>query len=79
MIKNIKQWNSGRAFTMVEQYYLKALLNRLQDLKNNPELKSDYFKPVNNNHKLYVLGCVPVNMQTQPYQPIVVKRTIRSK
>ena len=74
MNKNIKQWNSGRAFTMVEQYYLKALLNRLQDLKNNSQLESDYYKPANNNHKLYELGC-SVNMKNQPYQPTVVRRS----
>ena len=74
MIKNIT-----RVELLYQQSKLRAKLNRQQDLKNNPELKSDYFKPANNNHKLYELGCVPVNMQTQPYQPIVVKHTIRSK
>jgi hypothetical protein len=74
MIKNIKQWNSGKAFTMVEQYYLKALLNREQDKKNNPLVENDYYSPANNNHKLYELGC-SVNMINQPYQPTVVKRS----
>ena len=28
---------------MVEQYYLKALLNREQDLKNNPNLETNKY------------------------------------
>ena len=72
MIK--KQWKTGRAFTMVEQYYLKALLNRKQDLKNNSLLDNDYYSPANNNYKLYELGC-SLNMRTQPYQPTVVRRS----
>ena len=43
MHKKIKQWKTGRAFTMVEQYYLKALLNRKQDLKNNPNLETNKY------------------------------------
>ena len=43
MIKNIKKWKSGKAFTMVEQYYLKALLNREQDLKNNSNLETNKY------------------------------------
>jgi len=70
MIKNIT-----RVELLYQQSLLRAKLNREQDLKNNPELKSDYFKPANNNWKLYELGCVPVNMNTQPYQPRVVRRS----
>ena len=69
-----KQWNKNKALTMVEQYQVRALLNRLQDLKNNSQLESDYYKPANNNHKLYELGC-SVNMVNQPYQPTVVRRS----
>ena len=43
MYKKIKQWKTGRAFTMVEQYYLKALLNREQDLKNNSNLETNKY------------------------------------
>ena len=64
-----------RVELLYQQSLLRAKLNREQDLKNNPELKSDYFKPANNNWKLYELGCVPVNMNNQPYQPRVVKRS----
>ena len=64
-----------RVELLYQQSLLRAKLNREQDLKNNPKLKSDYFKPAHNNWKLYELGCVPVNMNTQPYQPRVVKRS----
>jgi len=70
MIKNIT-----RVELLYQQSLLRAKLNREQDLKNNPELKSDFFKPATNNWKLYELGCVPVNMNTQPYQPRVVRRS----
>ncbi len=70
MIKNIT-----RVELLYQQSLLRAKLNREQDLKNNPELKSDYFKPANNNWKLHELGCVPVNMNNQPYQPRVVRRS----
>ena len=64
-----------RVELLYQQSLLRAKLNREQDLKNNPELKSDFFKPATNNWKLYELGCVPVNMNTQPYQPRVVRRS----
>ena len=70
MIKNIT-----RVELLYQQSLLRAKLNREQDLKNNPELNSDFFKPATNNWKLYELGCVPVNMNTQPYQPRVVRRS----
>ena len=70
MIKNIT-----RVELLYQQSLLRAKLNREQDLKNNPELKSDFFKPATNNWKLYELGSVPVNMNTQPYQPRVVRRS----
>tara|TARA_R110002167_G_scaffold23954_2_gene84962 strand:+ start:297 stop:485 length:189 start_codon:yes stop_codon:yes gene_type:complete len=41
MIK--KQWNTGKAFTMVEQYYLKAMLNAEQDYKNNPNFDTNKY------------------------------------
>ena len=74
MNKNINKWKSGKAFTFVEQYKLKALLNREQDLRNNPLLENDYYSPANHNHKLYELG-TSINMVNQPYQPTVVKRS----
>ena len=76
MIK--KQWKAKaitRVQLLVEQSKLMAQLKREQDLKNNSLLDNDYYSPANNNHKLYVLGCVPVNMNNQPYQPRVVKRS----
>ena len=75
MIK--KQWKPKaitRVQLFVEQAKLMAQLKREQDLKNNSLLDNDYFQPVNNNHKLYVLGCT-VNMVNQPYQPRVVRRS----
>ena len=70
MIKNIT-----RVENLYQQSLLRAKLNREQDLKNNPLVDNDYHSPANNNWKLYELGCVPVNMNTQPYQPTVVKRS----
>ena len=70
MIKNIT-----RVENLYQQSLLRAKLNREQDLKNNSLLDNDYHSPANNNWKLYELGCVPVNMNTQPYQPTVVKRS----
>jgi hypothetical protein len=70
MIKNIT-----RVENLYQQSLLRAKLNREQDLKNNPLVENDYHSPANNNWKLYELGCVPVNMNTQPYQPTVVKRS----
>ena len=64
-----------RVENLYQQSLLRAKLNREQDIKNNPLVENDYHSPANNNHKLYVLGCVPVNMQTQPYQPTVVRRS----
>tara|TARA_Y100000031_G_scaffold117309_1_gene130175 strand:+ start:392 stop:622 length:231 start_codon:yes stop_codon:yes gene_type:complete len=75
MHKKIKQWSTGKALTRVEQIQFMANAKREQDLKNNSLLDNDYFKPANNNWKLYELGCVPVNMNTQPYQPRVVRRS----
>ena len=75
MNKNIKQWRTGRALTRVEQLEFMANAKREQDLKNNPLLESDYYNPATNNWKLYILGCVPVKMNNQPYQPTVVRRS----
>ena len=41
MIK--KQWTTGKAFTIVEQRYLRAMLNAEQDLKNNPNLLTNKY------------------------------------
>ena len=41
MIK--KQWKTGKAFTMVEQRYLKAMLNAEQDYKNNPNFETNKY------------------------------------
>ena len=38
-----KKWKTGKAFTIVEQRYLKALLNREQDLKNNSNLETNKY------------------------------------
>ena len=38
-----KKWSTGKAFTIVEQRYLKALLNREQDLKNNSNLETNKY------------------------------------
>ena len=70
MIKNIT-----RVENLYQQSLLRAKLNREQDKKNNPLVDNDYHLPANNNWKLYELGCVPVNMNNQPYQPTVVKRS----
>ena len=43
MHKKIKQWSTGRAFTIVEQRYLRAMLNAKQDLKNNPNLLTNEY------------------------------------
>ena len=43
MHKKIKQWSTGRAFTIVEQRYLRAMLNAKQDLKNNPNLLTNKY------------------------------------
>ena len=64
----------SRVENLYQQSLLRAKLNREQDLKNNSQLESDYYKPANNNHKLYELGC-SVNMVNQPYQPTVVRRS----
>ena len=73
-----KKWQAKtitRVQLLVEQSKLMAQLKREQDLKNNSLLDNDYYQPANNNHKLYVLGCVPVNMNNQPYQPRVVRKS----
>ena len=44
MNKNINKWKSGKAFTFVEQYKLKALLNREQDLRNNKNFENPNYK-----------------------------------
>ena len=41
MIK--KQWTTGKAFTIVAQRYLRAMLNAEQDLKNNPNLLTNKY------------------------------------
>ena len=38
-----KKWKTGKAFTIVEQRYLKALLFANQDLKNNPNLLTNKY------------------------------------
>ena len=73
-IKEIKQWKTGKALTRIEQIQFMANARREQDLKNNPNFESDYHQPANNNHKLYGLGC-SINMNNQPYQPTVVRRS----
>ena len=50
MIK--KQWKTGKAFTIVEQRYLKALLFANQDLKNNPNLFDNDYQPTSNSATL---------------------------
>ena len=49
MNKNINKWKSGKAFTFVEQYKLKALLNREQDLRNNKNFESPNYRPASNS------------------------------
>ena len=81
MIKNKKDFETwlNKPIQPLNDIEFKKLaisyLRYLKDKENNPLFESDYYRPVNNNHKLYVLGCVPVNMQTQPYQPTVVRRS----
>ena len=48
MNKNINKWKSGKAFTFVEQYKLKALLNREQDLRNNKNFENPNYRPASN-------------------------------
>ena len=54
MHKKIKQWNSGRALTRVEQleYIVNAKHN--QDLKNNPDFESTNYA---NNNQAVARGC----------------------
>jgi len=77
-IKDFETWLNKPSKPLNDIEFKKLAISYLRYLKdkdNNPLFESDYYRPVNNNHKLYVLGCVPVNMQTQPYQPTVVRRS----
>ena len=49
MNKNINKWKSGKAFTFVEQYKLRALLNREQDLRNNKNFENPNYRPASNS------------------------------
>ena len=49
MTKNINKWKSNKAFTFVEQYKLRALLNHEQDLKNNKNFESPNYRPASNS------------------------------
>jgi len=49
MNKNINKWNTNKAFTFVEQYKLRALLNREQDLKNNKNFENPNYRPASNS------------------------------
>ena len=75
--KKIKSWSCEKTTTQLKVYQLKlrSKLNQEQDTKNNKLVYCDYNQPANNNWKLYTLGCVSVNMNNQPYQPTVVKRS----
>ena len=44
-----KAWQSTKYFTLVEQYKLKALLNREQDFKNNKNFESPNYRPASNS------------------------------
>ena len=44
-----KKWNRNKALTMVEQYQVRALLNREQDLKNNKSFESPHYQPASNS------------------------------
>ena len=52
MHKKIKQWNSGRALTRVEQIQFMANAKREQDLKNNKNFESPFYKPASNSGTL---------------------------
>ena len=44
-----KAWQSTKYFTLVEQYKLKALLNREQDLRNNKNFENPNYRPASNS------------------------------
>ena len=48
MTKNINKWKSNKAFTLVEQYQLRVLLNREQDLRNNKNFENPNYRPASN-------------------------------
>ena len=54
MNKNIKQWNSGRALTRVEQLEFMRIAKHNQDLKNNPDFESKHYA---NNNQAVARGC----------------------
>jgi len=47
MIK--KQWKTGRALTRVEQLEFMRLAKHQQDLKNNKNFESPFYKPASNS------------------------------
>ena len=57
MNKNINKWNTNKAFTFVEQYKLRALLNREQDLRNNKNFENPNYRPASNSSTIE--KCVP--------------------
>ena len=52
MHKKIKQWNSGRALTRVEQLEFMRTAKHNQDLKNNKNFESPFYKPASNSGTL---------------------------
>ena len=44
-----KAWQSTKYFTLVEQYKLKALLNREQDFRNNKNFENPNYRPASNS------------------------------
>ena len=50
MIK--KQWKTGRALTRVEQLEFKRTAKHNQDLKNNKNFESPFYKPASNSGTL---------------------------
>ena len=49
MTKNINKWKSNKSFTLVEQYQLRVLLNREQDLRNNKNFENPSYRPASNS------------------------------
>ena len=52
MHKKIKQWNSGRALTRVEQLEFMRTAKHQQDLKNNPNFENEHYRPASNSATL---------------------------